>query len=432
MGPMSEAPKHTWRNRIVLFFVALAVAAMLLGDVLVAFGEEPVAAVAAPMVQLSNGATVDDGRILVAQEERRKRRTLFDLLFGEEEPEPEPPRTVEKPVVRKPRADAAPPPPPKPTIEKSEGATRLAVFGDSMATDIGKALERFYEQDPNLLVLTQGVGSSGIVRTDFFDWPKAIAEEIDKDSFDIAVIAIGINDRQKLRIDGVSYGSLTPEWTVEYSARVSGILQALRTANKPTIWVGLPPMEPPKFGQAMLQLNDVQRLAVFSGGAEFLDIYDRFATEEGKYTSRGPDLNGTVVRMRKDDGIHFSTAGADKLAFYLSQNLRTYYRGGGTVGIQVADPLLGTEAQNMVRPPYQGLGQMKLLEVAGAVISLTHAPRRATDLILATGFSDPTEETGGFDMTQLIDAPVGRADAFWVGKEPVVPEEEVVDAAVLQ
>lgn len=423
-------PKHTWRNRIVLFFVALAVAAMLLGDVLVAFGEERGVTVAAPMVQLTAGASVDDGRILVAQEERRKRRTLFDLLFGEEEAEPEPPPTVEKPVVRKP--EVAELPPPAPTIEKAPGATRLAVFGDSMATDIGKALERFYEQDPNLLVLTQGVGSSGIVRTDFFDWPKAIADEIEKDSFDIAVIAIGINDRQKLRIDGVSYGSLTPEWNVEYTARISGILQALRTANKPTIWVGLPPMEPPKFAQAMLQLNDVQRLAVFSGGAEFLDIYERFASEDGKYTSRGPDLNGTVVRMRKDDGIHFSTAGADKLAFYLSQSLRTYYRGGGTVGIQVADPLLGTEAQNMVRPPYQGLGQMKLLEVAGAVISLTHTPRRATDLILATGFSDPTEDKAGFDMTQLIDAPVGRADAFWVGKEPVVPEEEVLDAAALQ
>lgn len=425
----TPTPKHTWRNRIVLFFVALAVAAMLLGDVLVAFGEERAVTVAAPMPALSSAAVVDDGRILVAQEERRKRKTLFDLLFGEEEVEPEQPQTVEKPVARTPKAEL---PPPAPTIEKAPGATRLAVFGDSMATDVGKALDRFYAQDPNLVVIPQGVGSSGIVRPDFFDWPKAIAEEIAKDSFDIAVIFIGINDRQKMRLGDTSYGSLTPEWTAEYSARVSGIVQALRTANKPTIWIGLPPMEPPKFGQTMIQLNDIQRLAVFSGGAEFLDIYERFATEEGKYTSRGPDLNGTVVRMRKDDGIHFSTAGADKLAFYLSQSLRTYYRGGGTVGIQVADPLLGTEAQNMVRPPYQGLGQMKLLEVAGAVISLTHAPRRATDLILASGFSDPTEDTSGFDMTQLIDAPVGRADAFWVGKEPVVPEEDVVDAAALQ
>ena len=137
--------------------------------------------------------------------------------------------------------------------------------------------------------------------------------------------------------------------------------------------------------------------------------------EEGAYTARGPDLNGNQVRMRKDDGIHYSAAGADKLAFYVNQVLRNYYRGGGTVGIEVADPLFGTDAQLMLRPPYQGLGQMKLLEVAGAVIPLTGAIRRSTDLITA-------ESVGltpvGFDITQMLQAPVGRADAFGVGKTP--------------
>ncbi|MGN6490295.1 MAG: DUF459 domain-containing protein, partial [Devosia sp.] len=213
----------------------------------------------------------------------------------------------------------------------------------------------------------------------------------------------------------------------EYSARVASIVRQLRTANKPTIWVGLPPMEAPKFGQTMIQVNEIDRLAAFGGGAEFLDIFDKFATEEGKYTRSGPDLNGNNVRMRADDGIHFSSAGADKLAFYLSQSLRNYYRGGGTVGVAVADPLLGTDAQQMVRPPYQGLGQMKLLEVAGAVISLTHAPRRAADLVTATSVAATAEDMDpvGFDPQLLIQAPVGRADAFGVG---IVPTEESADA----
>ncbi|HHY49185.1 MAG TPA: hypothetical protein GYA10_05500 [Alphaproteobacteria bacterium] len=69
----------------------------------------------------------------------------------------------------------------------------------------------------------------------------------------------------------------------------------------------------------------------------------------------------------------------------------------------------------MVRPPYQGLGQMTLLEVAGAVISLTHAQRRAMDLVTAeTAEIAPA----GFDMQMLIEAPVGRVDAFGVGRRP--------------
>lgn len=406
-------------NRIVVWIVALAASAMVLADLLPIFAEAAEAGpVAAPAVEMS------DGRILVAQNDQqgqakpKKRKTLMDLLFGNDKQEEEP-VVVQKPVVRTPKA-ALPPVETKPEIEKSPSATRLAVFGDSMAVDVGKALERYFAEDPNLVVITLGVGSSGLVRPDYFDWPKTISEQIAANSFDIAVFIIGINDRQQMTVGGQSYKSLTPEWQTEYSARVTSIVQQLRSAKKPTIWVGLPPMEAPKFGQAMIQVNEIQRLATFGGGAEFLDIYDKFANEDGKYTSRGPDLNGNPARMRKDDGIHFATAGADKLAFYLSQSLRTYYRGGGTVGIEVADPLAGTDAQMMVRPPYQGLGQMKLLEVAGAVMSLTHTSKRAAELVSADTAS---EDTQGFDMAQLIDAPVGRADAFGVGRLPVVVEE---------
>ena len=395
------------QNRFVLFVIGLVVAALVLTDLLPSFAQGREQMEAAPV----SVARQEGGVILVAQAETpaqpKKRKTLMDLLFGNDQQEEAP--VVQKPV-KKPKAEL---PPAKPKVEKAAGATRLAVFGDSMATDLAKALDRFYAEDPNLAILDQAVGDSGIVRVDYFDWPKTIADRIAENSFDIAVIIVGINDRQKMSLNGQSYPSLSPEWVTEYSARVARIVQQLRAANKPTIWVGLPPMEAPKFGQTMIQINEVDRLAAFGGGAEFLDIYEKFATEEGKYTARGPDLNGTTVRMRKDDGIHFSAAGADKLAFYLSQSLRNYYRGGGTVGLAVADPLLGTEAQMMVRPPYQGLGQMKLLEVAGAVISLTHLTRRAADLVTRdTAQVDPT----GFDLTQLIEAPVGRADAFGVGR----------------
>lgn len=402
-------------SRIVIWLVALAAASMVLADLLPIFVQAAESRGAAPAI-----VQVEDGRILVAQAEQaakpKKRKTLMDLLFGNDQPEE--PAVVEKPVVRQPKA-ALPPVETKPEIAKSPTATRLAVFGDSLAVDVGKALERYFAEDPNLLVVTQGVGSSGLVRPDYFDWPKTIAEQISAKSFDIAVFIIGINDRQQMNVGDATFKSLTPEWQTEYSARVASIVRQLRAANTPTIWIGLPPMEAPKFGQAMIQVNEIQRLAAFGGGAEFLDIYDKFASEEGKYTARGPDLNGNPARMRKDDGIHFSAAGADKLAFYLSQSLRTYYRGGGTVGIEVADPLAGTDAQMMVRPPYQGLGQMTLLEVAGAVMSLTHSSKRAAELVSADT-AEPDAEA--FDMALLIDAPIGRADAFGVGRLPVVDE----------
>lgn len=353
--------------------------------------------------------------IVVAQQQRR--RTLFDLLFGEE---PAATAPVEQPQ-QAPQQQAAPSlPPPKPQVEKAENATRLAVFGDSLAIDLSKALERLYAEDPNLVVINQGVSNSGFVRNDYFDWDAAIDEQIAANSFDLAVVMIGINDRQELTVNGESLPSLSDGWTAAYQARLTSFLGKLRAARKPVIWVGLPPMSKTEYSAAISQISNIQRLASFSGGAEYLDIYERFLGEDGKYSSQGPDVNGQNARMRKDDGIHFATAGADKLAFYLSQSIRTFYRGGG-VSIAVADPLLGTDAAAMLRPPYQGLGQTRLLEVAGAVVPISRVPARAGELLTAA--SMPVT-AAPFTLEQLVTAPIGRVDAFGVGIDPTAEPVE--------
>jgi hypothetical protein len=380
---------------------------------LIVLGLALAAMVALDFVPVAEGAEAG-ATVTVAQNQPRKHRTLFDLLFGGKDERQQPQQQA--PVRRAPRK--APPaaslPPPKPTIDKAEGATRLAVFGDSLAVDLAKALERFYADDPNLVVLDKGVGSSGFVRDDYFDWNKAINEEIAANSFDVAVMIIGINDRQPLTVDGESLKPLTEGWSKAYTARLAAALSALRAANKPVVWIGLPPMSGTSYSTAMTQITSIQKLASFSGGAEFLDIYEKFADENGKYTSYGPDINGQQVKMRKDDGIHFSAAGADKLAFYVSEALKQFYRGGG-VAVAVADPLLGTDAQAMLRPPYQGLGQLRLLEVAGAVLPLTREPPRAGALVTATTGQDNGPP---FDLKAMTQAPVGRVDAFGVGVAP--------------
>jgi hypothetical protein len=352
------------------------------------------------------------------QQPRPKRKTLFDMLFGnnnDQQDQVAPPPAV----VKKPKK-AALPVPAKPTVAKSPTATRLAVFGDSLATDVAAALDRFYQDDPNIVIINQAVGSSGFVRPDFFDWDKTAVDQVTQNTFDMAVMIVGINDRQTIKTDEGSMKALTPEWATLYQSRVAQFVQTIHSANKPLIWVGLPPMMDSGFSTAIGQISATQRLAAFSGGAEFIDIYDRFVDENGDYSSFGPDLNGNRVRMRKSDGIHFSAAGADKLAFYLSQTIKLYYHGGGSVGITVADVLAGTDAAIMVRPPYQGLGQTRLLEVAGAVIPLSQSPKRATDLVTAAATA-PTDTA--FDTTQMIDAPVGRVDDFGVGHDPQKPDD---------
>lgn len=402
------------RRFVAFLLIALVLGSLVVQDIAVAEPSRFDQLIAQQIGKTETGEVVH-----VAQ---RKRRTLLDLLFGDPEPEPQvqmpAPVQEEQPRQRQPVADA---PPPKPKIEKAPTATRLAVFGDSMAIDFAKALDRFYAEDPNLVVIPMGVGDSGFVREDFYDWNKTVGEQITQNTFDIAVVLVGINDRQTIYLNDQSYRALTPEWTNVYQQRINTFAAQLRLAGKPTLWIGLPPMSKSEFSGALSQISAMQRMAAFANGAEFLDIYERFLDEEGKYSSYGPDLNGQRVRMRKEDGIHFSAAGADKLAFYASQSLKLFYQGGAAVSLQIADPLAGTDAQLMQRPPFQGLGQIRLLEVAGAVIPLSNASKRAVDLLTAdTAVAEPAT----FDLEQMMLAPVGRVDAFGAGVTPVEDSNE--------
>jgi hypothetical protein len=351
------------------------------------------------------------------------------MLFGPRDntqDQPQPPQQVAPPpVVRKPRPAQLPPP--KPTIAKADGATRVAVFGDSLAADVGKALDRFYADDPNIEVLQQAVGSSGFARPDYFDWNKAIGQQITANSFDVAVMMVGVNDRQSISVDGKSLKSLTDEWNAAYSARLASFLGELRAANKPVVWIGLPPMAGPQLSAAMSQISSLERLAAFGSGAEFVDIYDKFLDENGNYAQSGPDVNGQPALMRRNDGVHFTNAGADKVALYASQSIRLFAHGGA--GVAVTDPLAGSDAAAMLRPPYQGLGQSKLLQLAGAVVPLTGTQPRAESLIEAGG----PGVAAGFDMQQMLLAPTGRADAFGAGIDPEAakPSAARADAASL-
>jgi len=356
-----------------------------------------------------------------------QQRSLFEALFGnqgqqqEEEAAPAPqqaPQPQPQPQRQPAPAPAAAPAPAPVDTSKAEDALRIAAFGDSLAVDLARALERLYAGDPNTVVLDLGEGSSGFVRDDYFDWNAAIAEAVAEDAFDVAVIMIGINDRQALE----GFDPLTERWREAYSARIAEALDVLEAAGKPVIWLELPPMERNGYSADMAQISSLHRMAVFAAGAQWVETYERFSGEGGGYAANGPDLNGTIVVMRKSDGIHFSDAGADKLAFYVDRAMRGV--SGGTVRgstITVADPLAGTPAGALLRPPFQGLGEESQLLAAGTVQQLSEGAARASTLLIA-GAIDPSP---GFSLADMMAAPPpGRADAFGMARVGEVPEGE--------
>ncbi len=203
------------------------------------------------------------------------------------------------------------------------GLTRIAVFGDSLAINLGKGLQSIMQDEEEIEVSTQAHGSSGLVRDDFFDWPGNLERILaDDPDFDIAVLQVGLNDRQALVVDGVSAAPLSDPWRREYGARIERIRQAFRDAGIPLIWVGLPPMQNSRLSADLAVINEIVRDQLRRSDVIFVDIWKGFVDENDRYAATGPDLSGQTARLRASDGIHLTGAGSRKAAHFVDVEIR--------------------------------------------------------------------------------------------------------------
>jgi hypothetical protein len=69
-------------------------------------------------------------------------------------------------------------------------------------------------------------------------------------------------------------------------------------------------------------LDELYRERAEKAGIIYADIWDGFVDEQGRYAVQGPDFEGQIRRLRTGDGVHFTKAGAVKLASYVDRDLR--------------------------------------------------------------------------------------------------------------
>lgn len=204
----------------------------------------------------------------------------------------------------------------------------VAVMGDTLGIQLAGGLEETFADKPEIGVVRKGKESSGLVRDDFFDWPKA-AKEIANgpQKIDVAVMMIGSNDRQPLRAGAQSEDPLSPRWREIYAARVDAVLAAFREKKIPVVWVGLPVMKNENYSADMAKLNDIFREHVEKDGDVFVDLWEDLADEKGQFSAFGPDVNGQIVKLRTADGVHLTDAGALSVAHFVANEIKKLYEG---------------------------------------------------------------------------------------------------------
>ena len=220
------------------------------------------------------------------------------------------------PAVRAPKAVVAKPK----TIEPT---THVVVFGDSLGELVKDGLYETYEDALEIDVVDRTKSDSGLVRNDHYDWAKTVADYLNGNpKITVGVMMLGVNDRQPIREGDTSHDLLSDRWREIYRDRVDGVVKIFADRRVPLVWVGAPPMKHEKASAELTALNDIVRERVQRAAGTYVDIWPGFVDDENRYAAVGPDTGGQIARLRTNDGVHFTSAGARKAAFFVETELK--------------------------------------------------------------------------------------------------------------
>jgi hypothetical protein len=273
------------------------------------------------------------------------------------------------------------PAPEKRTDTATPPERNIVVLGDAMADWLGFGLEDAYAEQPDIGVVRRHKTVSGLIRYqpkgDPADWPAAVKGVLAPENPAAVVIMLGLNDRVALREPAKSDKPadkkpadaakpaeakpgpkpnerdaelsddpaeiaepapiITPEksvrsangsyefredrWVELYTKKIEDMIAAAKTKGVPVIWVGLPAIRGSKATSDMLFLNALYRDTAQKAGITFVDVWDGFVDESGRFMQQGPDFEGQTRRLRSYDGVYFTKAGARKLAHYVDREI---------------------------------------------------------------------------------------------------------------
>ena len=218
-------------------------------------------------------------------------------------------------------------------------------------------------------------------------------------------------------------------WVELYTKKIEEMIGVLKSKGVPVLWVGLPAVRGVKGTADMLFLDSLYRDAAGKAGITYVDVWDGFVDQAGRFMQKGPDFEGQPRQLRAYDGVFFTKPGARLLAHYVERELtRLLASRSGPIALPT-EP--ATPDANVVP------GQPAPRPLAGPILPLV-ASSVGTDQLLGGPGSRPAAVDALAARTLVkgepLAAPAGRADDYaWprreIGREQAKGETPVATIA---
>ena len=198
-----------------------------------------------------------------------------------------------------------------------------------------------------------------------------------------------------------------------YREKIDEMIGVLKAKGVPVLWVGLPAVRGAKATADTAFLDTLYRDAAGKAGITYVDVWDGFVDETDRFMQQGPDFEGQIRRLRSNDGVYFTKAGALKLAHYVEREISRLLAARSAPIVLPTEP--ATPDANV------SSGQPDPRPLAGPIVPLV-APSFGTDQLLGGPGSRPV--TADAQAVRILvkgeplSAPAGRADDFaWPRRE---------------
>jgi len=235
-----------------------------------------------------------------------------------------------------------------------------------------------------------------------------------------------------------TYEFRTDAWSEAYIRRIDDTIAALKTAGVPIFWVGLPPLRGGRAGADVPFLNDLYRSRADKAGIVYVDVWDGFVDEDGRFAQSGPDFEGQTRRLRAGDGVHFTQAGARKLAHFVEKEIDRWLDARAVaVALPVDEPKAAAPAALEIAPAAAPgkAGPSKARPLSGPALPLIALSGESDELLGGKPRPAVTDAAATKVLVkgEALPAPAGRADDFaWprrtvapVGSDPVVATSDL-------
>jgi hypothetical protein len=203
---------------------------------------------------------------------------------------------------------------------------RIWVAGDSLAEVPGQALERI--TDPAVKIVgVESRLSTGLARTDLYNWFSRIQEVPNKLRPEVAVFSFGADDAHDY-MGGAHVGPFgSPTWIAEYRRRVDGVTRELNAAGIYVVWLGLPIPDGPGFRKSFPIVNRILESVAKKHAKQsaFVDTWHLLDDFHGRY-AQYLRVHGKLTLMRLPDGVHYTPAAGDLIAQQVLKQLSAVYR----------------------------------------------------------------------------------------------------------